>query len=170
MEADPQIALEYFKNAIKVGGNFDYPFRNETVLEHIPEEPEGVVIQNFYHVPMPHMDKRELTAIRYWVPSYLDPENCSGMVVTRIHHFKSSKVPESERVLLAPSGVILRPYPDPSGELYTYCTVLVQINVRGSLQRMFKTAYNSGLLKLGLRSVFGQIKQHMEVFVSAMSI
>ena len=92
------------------------------------------------------------------------------MVVTRVHHFKSAKTPDAERVSLAPSGVILRPIAAPDGELRTHCTVLMQINVRSSLQRMFKTAYNSGLLKLGLRSVFGQIKQHLEVFVSAMSI
>ena len=153
-----------------MGGNFDYPFRNETVLENLLEEPEGAVIQNFYHVPIPHMGKRELTAVRFWVLPYLDPESCSGMVVTRIHHFKSAKMSAAERIALAPSGFILRPYPGPSGELHTYCTVLMEINVRASLQRMFKTAYNSGLLKLGLRSVFGQIKQHLEVFVSAMSL
>ena len=128
------------------------------------------MLQNFYHVPIPHMDRRELTALRFWVPAYMDPEDCSGMVVTRVHHFKSAKTPDSERVSLAPSGVILRPIAAPDGELRTHCTVLMQINVRSSLQRMFKTAYNSGLLKLGLRSVFGQIKQHLEVFVSAMSI
>ncbi|KAI6661197.1 hypothetical protein LOD99_10125 [Oopsacas minuta] len=170
LEADPQIALEYFKNAIKVGGNFDHPFRNEIILEYIPEEPEAVVIQNYYHVPIPHMDKRELTALRYWVPSYMDTDNCSGMVVTRMNHPQAVKISDVEKILLSPSGLILRPHFEPSGELHTYCTVFVQINVRGSLQRMFKTAYNSGLLKLGLRSVFGQIKQHVEMFVRAMSL
>lgn len=116
------------------------------------------------------MDKRELTSLRYWIPSYLDTDGCSGMLVTRISHPNSENTAGVERVMLSASGVILRPLSDPTGQTHTYCTVLMQLNVQGSLQRMFKTAYNSGLLKLGLRSVFAQIKQHLEMYVHAMSL
>ena len=116
------------------------------------------------------MDKRELTSVRYWIPSYLDTDRYSGMVVTRVNHTDSERTTGVERILLSPSGVILKPLLDQTGQAHTYCTVLMQINVQSSLQRMFKTAYNSGLLKLGLRSVFGQIKQHLEMYVHAMSL
>jgi hypothetical protein len=47
------------------------------------------------------------------------------------------------------------------GEEATCLTIVAQVDVQGTLQRMLRGAYKSGLLKIGIRSGFQHICQHL---------
>jgi hypothetical protein len=71
---------------------------------------------------------------------------------------------------IGPSGIILSPYPGPDGAVHTQAVILMQLAFFGALHRMLKGAYNSGLLKLGLRSTFTHISEQLQRFVELVNM
>ncbi|XP_064406145.1 uncharacterized protein LOC135351142 [Halichondria panicea] len=171
LQANPSTVYQFMQLSTREGGKLDYLFRNEQILHLLEDDPAGSVIFNQFLLPLPRVSKRDVVAMKIWVPQYLSQDESSGMVMFSVDHPDATQ-PErdSKRINIKPSGLILKCYPGPGGAVHTKMTILVQIALYGALHRMLKGAYNSGLLKLGIRSTFVHIKEQLEKFVQITSI
>ncbi|CAI8040539.1 hypothetical protein GBAR_LOCUS22576 [Geodia barretti] len=94
-----------------------------------------------------------------------------GFVMVSIDHPNAPEPQkDSRRMHIGPSGIILSPYPGPDGAVHTQAVILMQLAFFGALHRMLKGAYNSGLLKLGLRSTFTHISEQLQRFVELVNM
>lgn len=161
----PDILFDYLQLAMKKGGKLDQPFRGEEVLQKIEESiPHACIVYNKYSVPLPSASPRDVCLQRMWIPSYLTRNGTSGMVLWSTHHSQMPQVQGFTRVLADLSGFMLSPHTSSDSSLHTNAAILVQIDVRDSLQTMLEGSYKSGLLKVGLRTAFAHISNLVEQY------
>eukprot|EP00118_Oscarella_pearsei_P025885 m.308962 g.308962 ORF g.308962 m.308962 type:complete len:386 (+) comp45176_c0_seq1:21-1178(+) len=164
MKAPPDVIFTFLQRATRSGGKIDYVFRNETVIEEIESDPPGAIFHREYPVPLPRISPRYLCALRTWMPAYCTPDGTSGLMVISLRHPREPTPSKgAECVEVAPSGIVLLPGPTEAGEgESTRLVIVAQIDVQRTLQRMLRGAYKSGLLKIGLRSGFQHLSQHID--------
>ncbi|CAI8040538.1 hypothetical protein GBAR_LOCUS22576 [Geodia barretti] len=171
LAADPATVYQFLQLTTREGGKLDYIFRNELLLDAIEEEPKASLIYNQFHPPLPRISRRDLVALKMWVPQFLTQSKESGFVMVSIDHPNAPEPQkDSRRMHIGPSGIILSPYPGPDGAVHTQAVILMQLAFFGALHRMLKGAYNSGLLKLGLRSTFTHISEQLQRFVELVNM
>jgi hypothetical protein len=171
LAADPATVYQFLQLSTREGGKLDYIFRNELHLDQIEMEPKATIIFNQFHPPLPRISTRDLVAMKMWVPDYITHDNKSGFVMFSIDHPEApGPQKDSQRMHISPSGIVLSPHPGPDGAVHTQAVILIQVACFGALHRMLKGAYNSGLLKLGLRTTFTHISEQLQRFVELVNI
>jgi hypothetical protein len=166
----PETILQFLQLTMKPGGKLDYLFRNETLLDQVQGEDWPIdVIYNTFQVPLPKVATRDVVAMKVWVTE--SDTNHTGFVMFSVDH-PSARPPDHDitRIHVNPSGCILTHHPDKGNDMQTKVTILVQVLLGGGLHRMMKGAYNSGLLKLGLRSSFQHVRDQFSKFQAMTNI
>lgn len=124
-------------------------------------DPPATVFSCEYPVPLPRISTRFVCGVRSWIPEYCTTDGTSGLLVFSAAHPAFRGTQAEKHVRIEASGIILSAAHTPGGEEATCLTIVAQVDVQGTLQRMLRGAYKSGLLKIGIRSGFQHICQHL---------
>ena len=140
----PNTVTQFMQLSMRPGGKLDYLFRNETLVDHIDEEPATDVIYNQFQVPLPKVVLRDVVAMKYWISEYMTEDGTQGLVMFSVDHPNATPPdPNITRIHVDPSGCILLPHLNEDGTVCTRVIIVVQVLLGGGLHRMLKGAYNS---------------------------
>ncbi|KAL5473311.1 hypothetical protein EMCRGX_G027780 [Ephydatia muelleri] len=172
LRADPSTVYQFLQLSTKEGGKLDYIFRNETLLNSFEaDEPRSSIIYNQLLLPIPRISKRDVVALKAWVPAYLSRNGCAGFVMVSVDYPEAPPLERGcTRMHVNPSGIVLSPHAGEGGALHTRAVIIVQVAFYGGLHTLVKGAYNSGLLKIGLRTTFSHIATELQKFVDITNI
>lgn len=171
LHADPSTAFQFLQLSTREGGKLDYIFRNETLLNSFEDEPRSTIIYNQLLLPIPRISKRDVVALKAWVPAYMNRNGCAGFVMVSVDYPEAPPLERGcSRMHINPSGIVLSPHAGEGGALHTMAVIIVQVAFYGGLHTLVKGAYNSGLLKIGLRTTFSHIATELQKFVDITNI
>ncbi|XP_002741549.1 uncharacterized protein LOC100373496 [Saccoglossus kowalevskii] len=175
VDASSDIVYEFLQRSTEPGGNFDFPFRNGTILDELCHYPLESIVQCRCNIPLPHTAARHCCVLKAWLPSEFTAtvlgNEAAGLMMISVKHEKA-KIPKNDLLCQVDlSGIVLRPASlDIEGNERTHMTFVLQINIQGALHNIMKQAYKSKLLVFGMRSAYQHVSDQIQNFVKILNI
>ncbi|XP_072029225.1 uncharacterized protein [Amphiura filiformis] len=192
VDAKMRLVYGFLQKSLTQGGKLDFPFRKEKVLEKISCKPSCSIVDCFHEIRnLPRTRPRCATVLKMAMPNHMTSRETCGLLITSVNHSKSTpSVKEAVRISVGVTGCVLEPVLEPvptaaastsnmddsdedemdTEPMKTKMTFIMQVNLQGSLQRIVKASYKSGLLVIGMRSFYLNLVEHINNYVKIVDI
>eukprot|EP01029_Cantina_marsupialis_P010410 TRINITY_DN2375_c0_g1_i1.p1 TRINITY_DN2375_c0_g1~~TRINITY_DN2375_c0_g1_i1.p1 ORF type:complete len:369 (-),score=83.93 TRINITY_DN2375_c0_g1_i1:333-1439(-) len=172
----PSTFLNFARDVTAPGSKFDYVFRNAEKIADLSEFPPARVSFAQHNIPIVGVKTRDVCFLDSWVTAPTDGH--VGLLIESVE-CGSRPVQKHKLIDIQPSGILIRPiaavevpesvrkmFPESQSQ-FSEAQILIDADVQGSLQRLIRMAYKTGILKIAFRNI---LKQVLSTYLSSLGM